>query len=136
MKESKQELKFEKNKEMKVGEWDERVAKDELKGQFNPEKDFKGEIYIEAKELTGPLSWFCFDMGVRITVCPYADPNRCPWLKCADSEFKDYTGHAIEEKICTAVLQTNYILLSRYRSKSVPMCKTHLARRERLDVEG
>lgn len=134
----KMKLKFEKNIDMKVREWKDRIEKDKLKGEFDPNKDFQGEIYIEEKRrrsVENEIYPFEFIYGIRVTTCPYEVPTKCPWLS-ANGTIK--ANGAAREMECRAVLQTNNVFQTdAYPGNETKVrCKAHVAGRDRIDIDG
>lgn len=110
-------LKFEKNEKMPFWLWKSTIRQDPRRGRFDPDKDFKGEIYVDYQWNDGTR-----DKNVRITVCPYETPDTCVW-KWGPTLTGDHW--------CNAVLQTAFIHDREIDNSHDPRCKINIARKDR-----
>ncbi|MCL5431892.1 MAG: hypothetical protein M1484_02195 [Patescibacteria group bacterium] len=119
-----EELSFEKNKEMTVRTYEDRIANDPLRGDFDPTKDFKGEVFVDiewynadTKKKTGEV-----EKAVRVTTCPYGDSDHCVWR---------FGPTITGDQICTAVRLVAHNLERDVVIEENPRCKAHIAHIDR-----
>lgn len=109
-------LAFRNNEKISVSDYRARFKSDPKHGDFDPAKDFEGEVIVD-RERPAPLGP---KKVIRIKVCPYPDPSQCSWKK-GPTDGGDL--------ICMAVEQTELIeewMADPFTSR----CKAHIPHKD------